>query len=128
MLTKGFKHELLEEHVAFVNGHIRSKRHRSALKLNSVSVSDAWTKGGSKDGVITTIHIKPREALFTPMKVARGPKDAKAVGSIGRFEDGEKIVVRDDWKISKDPHRRLRGAWTGSTTFLTQTLEVTTCS
>ena len=33
ILTKGLKRELLEEHMAFVNGHIRSKRDRSALKL-----------------------------------------------------------------------------------------------
>ena len=121
MLTKGLKRELLEEHVAFVNGHIRSKRGRPALKLNSMSVSDVWAKGGSKDGVITRIHLKPREALFTPMKVARDPKDAKAVGSlrktIGKFEDGENIAVRDDWETSKDPHRRLRGACTGRTHF-----------
>ena len=130
MLTKGLRRELLDEHVAFVNGHIRSKRDRSALKLHSVGVSDAWAKGGYKDGVIPRIHPKPRETLFTPMKVAGGPRDAKTVGStrltIGQFEDGEKIVVRDDLKIPKDPHRMLRGACTGSTIFLTQTSEVTT--
>ena len=71
MLTKGIKRELLEEHVAFVNGHIRSKRDRSALKLNSVSVSDALAKGESKDGVITRIHLKPREALFKAHKMQR---------------------------------------------------------
>ena len=91
MLTKGLERELLEEHVAFVNGHIRSKRDRSALKLNSMSVSDAWAKGGSRGGVITRIHLKPSEALFTPIKVARGPIDAKEFGSlrltIGQFED-----------------------------------------
>ena len=45
MLIKGLRHELLDEHVAFVNGHIRCKRDRSALKLNSVGVSDALVKG-----------------------------------------------------------------------------------
>ena len=76
-----------------------------------MSVSDAVAKGGSTNGVITRIHFKPREELFNQMKVARGPKDAKVVGSlrltICQFEDGETIVVRDDWKSSKDPHRRL---------------------
>ena len=48
MLTKGLRRELLEEHVAFVNGHIRGKREKSALKLNSVGVSDMWTKGDTR--------------------------------------------------------------------------------
>ena len=116
--------------MAFVNGHIRSKRDRSALKLNSVGVSDVWKKGGYKDGVITRIHIKPSVVLFMLMKVAGGPKDAKVVGTtrltIGQFEDGERLMVRDNWKTSKEPHRRLRGAWTGSITFLTHTPEVIT--
>ena len=45
MLTKSLKRELLEEHVAFVNGHIRSKRDQSAYKLNSIvpkGPNDAW--------------------------------------------------------------------------------------
>ena len=75
------RRELLEEHMAFVIGHIRRKRGRSALKLISVGVSDACAKGGNKDGAIMRIHFKPREALFTPMKAAGGPRDAKAVGT-----------------------------------------------
>ena len=47
------------------------------------------------------------------MTVARGPKDAKAVGSIrltiGQFDDGEKFVVQYNWKISKDTHTHIEG-------------------
>ena len=45
MLTKSLKRELLEEHVAFVNGHIRNKRDQSAYKLNSIvpkGPKDEW--------------------------------------------------------------------------------------
>ena len=45
-------------------------------------------------------HLKPRETLFTQMKVAGGPKDAKAVWttrlSIGQFEDGERFMLRNN--------------------------------
>ena len=83
MLTKGLRRELLNEHVAFVNGHIRGKRDRSALRLNSVGVSDAWAKGGNKDGAITRIHFKPRETLFTPMKVAGAQEMQRPLGAQG---------------------------------------------
>ena len=57
--------------------------------------------------MITRIHLKPREALFTVMKVARGPKDAKAVGSIrltiGQFDDGEICLVLKQFEDFKGP-------------------------
>ena len=74
MLTTGLRRELLDEHLAFVNGHIRGKRDRSAFKLNGA-------KGRYINGAITRISFKPRETLFTPMKVAGSPKDVRAVGT-----------------------------------------------
>ena len=107
MLTKGLLCELLDEHVAFVNGYIPGKRDRSAFKLNAVRSSDAWAKGRYTNGAITRIHFKLRETLFMPMRMAGGPKDARAVGTtrltVGQFEDGERVVVRDNWKASKEP-------------------------
>ena len=50
MLTKGLRRELLDEHVAFVNGHIRGKGDQSALTLNAVGASDAWAKGRYTNG------------------------------------------------------------------------------
>ena len=60
--------------------------------------------------MIARIHIKPRRALFAAMKVAGGPRDAKVVGTtrltICQFEDGEKFVVRDNLKTSRELHGR----------------------
>ena len=120
MLTKGLKRELLDEHVSFVGGHVCGSRDKSALTLNAVGQSDKWEL--RNDAVLVRAHAKPRECLFTPMKVAGGPKVGNKIGrtrvTFGQFEDGEKFTMRDDWKKSDEPHRRLRSAWTGYTVFL----------
>ena len=98
MLTMGLRRELLDEHAAFVNCHIRGKRDRSALKLNSVGASDAWAKGRCMNGAISRIHFKPREMVFTLMKVAGRPKRRTGLGD----------YEVDDWSVQR--RRQVRGS------------------
>ena len=55
-------------------------------------------------------HSKPRETLFTPMKVAGGPLAADQAQSsritVGKLIDGQDFVLVDNWKTSAEPHRR----------------------
>ena len=120
MLTKALKRETINKHVKFVHGYICTSRASSALSINCVNRSDHWqTKSGK---TIVRIHAKPRDCLFTPMKVAGGPMQSQMLEglrlTIGQFKDGENFVVEDDWKNSSDPHRRLKQPWTGCTVFV----------
>ena len=77
MLTKGLRRELLDEHVAFVNGHIRGKRDRSALRLNSVGVSDAWAKRRKQRWRDHTDSSQARGNFVHTNESGRGPKRCK---------------------------------------------------
>ena len=65
MLTKSLKRELLEEHVAFVNSHIRSKRDHSALKHNILrssrptGPSDAWANRAASGWIRNNWNVNP---------------------------------------------------------------------
>ena len=80
---------------------------------------------GDDAEVIERRHCKPRFALFTPMKVARGPKSATAVGrwrvTIGELANGQDFVKIYDWKAAAEPHQLLGQLWTGIS-FFTETL------
>ena len=122
MLTKGLKREPLNEHVKNVGGYTTSVKARSALSLGTVQHSDSWD---TEDGrLFVRRHDKMRECLFTPMKVAGGPKAAEELQgyrcTIGRYKSGQIFKIVDDWKLSKTPHQRLQEAWSGHTIFVVQ--------
>ena len=80
---------------------------------------------GDDAEVIERRHCKPRVALFTRMKVAKGVKNATAVGrwrvTIGELANGQDFVKIDDWKAAAEPHQLLGQPWTGIT-FFTESL------
>ena len=67
-------------------------------------------------------HRKPRFALFTPMKVARGPKTTAAVGqwrvTVGELANGQEFFNVDNWKAAAEPHELMGQPWTGITYFV----------
>ena len=69
----------------------------------------------------TRHHTQSRNTLFTPSKIAHGPKDMdKLLGirvTIGKFKDGEQFFHIDDWKDDEVAHQKLRQEWTGTTVF-----------
>ena len=60
--------------------------------------------------------------MLTPMEVAKGPKNAAAVGglrvTIGEFANGPSFCRIDAWKTIAEPHERLSQPWTGNTYFV----------
>ena len=54
------------------------------------------------------------------MKVAKGPTDSHEVGNIrvtsGRTVSGKDFIIRDMWKESVNPHRKVE-AFVGETVF-----------
>ena len=67
------------------------------------------------------MHLKPRNCLFTPLKIPGGPKFADGVGDLrvttGKYKSGKDFVKRDLWKTAQNPHRRIE-EFTGETVFL----------
>ena len=124
LLTKHLKAELIWRHLEALHCRRDAGRASTAPELHvvaSAAAADRWSPGVDW----TRLHSKPRLTLFTPMKVANGPDSAAAVGNVrvttGRFADGREFQVRDLWKTSSCPHRRLRAPWTGETSFVHKT-------
>ena len=70
-------------------------------------------------------HGVPRQDLFSPGEADRGPKDLEALWNVRRTEgimkDGRKFSITDDWGKATEQARRMRQAWTGTTTFICRT-------
>ena len=120
MLTKGLKHALLSDHIRFVNGYATAARASSALSINTIGLCDRWELRDGQMWVRT--HYKQRHCIFTPLKVAGGPKTATQLNevrlTIGKYNNGEDLVTQDNWKVSAEPHRRLGQELTGYTIFI----------
>ena len=84
------------------------------------SLSDIWIERGGCT-VWERKHLKARQALFTPMKVAGGPSVSTCVGkyrvTIGLDEHLNNFYAVDLWKDLKDPHARCV-KFTGRTVFV----------
>ena len=90
MLTKGIKREAMDEHIRFTGGRMCHTIAKSFLFINAVRPSDKWEVRGQK--TILRVHKAPREYMFTPMNVAKGPKIVAAVGYL-RVTIGENLQM-----------------------------------
>ena len=92
----------------------------SSGRQESRSLSDIWIERGACT-VWERKHLKARQALFTPMKVAGGPSDSTCVGkyrvTVGLDEHSNNVYAVDLWKDLKDPHARCV-KFTGRTVFV----------
>ena len=81
--------------------------------INQLMKEEAWLR----------CHRKPRQSMFTPMKVAGGPKNACQVGGmrisiLREVSTSDWHMIVDDWKTSVEPHCRVPLSQ-GYTAFLT---------
>ena len=94
---------------------------------DKVETGDRWHSRGA-GGLWVREHRTPREALFTPCKVARGPAHPDLLSQVrvtrGRFIDGGTFVIEDFWNSSA-AHSLLSGRWVGTTTFMKEQGELT---
>ena len=82
LVTKGVKKELLDEHLKTMQGYTSTPRADSALSISTVGVSDWWEmKGDEGTQLWIRRHAKWRESLFTPTKVAGGPRSIQIAWS-----------------------------------------------
>ena len=70
--------------------------------------------------------MNSRTAMFTPHKVALGPKSGEAVGNVriivGNFMDGSEFLKIEEWKHLADAHHRTDRPWIGATIFAEMSL------
>ena len=92
---------------------------RSKPSGAATDTGDRWESRGA-NGVWVREHRTPREALFTPCKVARGPAHPDRFAQVrvtrGCFVNGGIFTIEDSWR-SGSAHALLSGPWTGTTTF-----------
>ena len=120
LLTKSLKPETMLRHMEALGIEVEAGRAATALKIQAVERRDSWARKGRE--VWQRQHDKPRTSLFTPMKVAGGPRNGGDIGgwriTAGRCTDGKEFVFKDEWKILENPHQLLSKPWTGTTTFV----------
>ena len=91
LITKHLRAEVANAHLDTLRFYVATGRAASAPALPACSRSEGdecWRPRGRAE-VLERERRKPRFALFTPMKVARGPKTAAAVGGQWRVTIGE---------------------------------------
>ena len=67
------------------------------------------------------LHATPRQSMFTPFKIPRGPgrntKLSQTRITEGVDERGVQFKIIDDWTVPSHAHRLLESAWIGTTGF-----------
>ena len=97
------------------------QRLREVGSTDSSGEADKWTPASKPDG-LARLHRKARRAMFTPMKVAKGPVNALAVGdlrvTVGEFVGGGSFCKVEEWKTMREPHEQMPKPWRGATYFV----------
>ena len=70
------------------------------------------------------MHTKPRKALFTPLKIPKGPSSVEKLSVVrfikGVMKSGKVFEFHDNWQDGKNAHRVLDEPWVGCTTFVVE--------
>ena len=114
----------MAKHLATLNFYFDAKYSAKDLRIGRVS-ADRWgpmlAKENNNGRMWIRHHTTPRRALFTPYKVAKGPKRDEMVGAIrvtvGNYVDGEEFVRVEGWNELREPHELLEKMWIGVTMF-----------
>ena len=129
MLTKHVPAADVHRHMETLSMKVRNDRADIAPKLDRINDTtrddddhgdgDGWQKHGE---CLVRVHAKPRQALFTPLRVAGSPP-AKALTAVriteGVFCDNNEAFARtDNWTSRSAAHLDLGRRWTGSTRFI----------
>ena len=123
MMTKNLAISDIVRHCEALGVTMQNNRADSAPQLATFAAeecrADYWEEFGAE---WHRLHIKPRETLFTPLRV-NGAPPAKALTACrvteGRFlDDGTAFRIVDHWTARATAHRSLGRQWIGKTTFM----------
>ena len=110
----------MTRHLDTLECSVMFDRAEAAPQLQALaSETDGWVKDGYQ---LTRQHRRPRDELFTPMRVEGSPP-ARALGDTritrGVFlKNNEAREVIDSWKARGTAHRSMGQRWIGTTTFI----------
>ena len=124
LMTKSVPADLAAKHLVKLGFLVVSGRSDKASRLQActkrelVNSSDYWLK---RDDQWIRAHVKPRMAMFTPMKVAGGPTSRDLIGKYRHtfgVEDGYAESYRiQEWNNKANPNERVLRGFTGVTLF-----------
>ena len=132
LLTKHLVGPILNKHVAAMGLVFQEGRAEKAALLHALYqqrgrsidalATDKWSERGEKEQWVR-VHRVPREELFTPYRVPRGPGKKTRLKStrrtIGVDEFGKEFDFIDDWTEENRAHKMMSSRWTGITLFAT---------
>ena len=142
LMTKHLAVETIKRHTARMHLEFRDGRAKKAVELQAVDYAkegmlalrdryterqggDSWLSRGANQRWVRQ-HGAPRRSLFTPCRVARGPRHADALSGRRCTEgidwSGKRFKIVDDWRAPGRAHLVLAQPWTGVTTFETRDL------
>ena len=140
LMTKHLTYGTIERHVKALQLEFRAGRSEAAAQLHhlrrkqrqeefdkSTSIlnirdkkADRWGQRG-ESGVWMRLHATPRQSMFTPFKIPRGPgrstKLSRTRITEGVDERGVQFKIVDDWTKPSESHRLMPSVWTGRTSF-----------
>lgn len=119
------------EEVKYVHGKMAGEHHVSAEKKVKINEDEngqkvePQTKRNPKDcWEVTDAHLirhhhKVRKGLFSPTGMNDVPVKMERLSGVRKteitYQDGEVETVEDNYQISKHPHEKKKGLWTGRT-------------
>ena len=125
LMTKNMTQSKTDQLVDMMGLVFRAGRSDTAAKLYSTSErgddvggGDLWVSRGS-NGSWARLHKVERSSLFAPNDAYKGPRKVASIRrTSGRYADGEKFCIVDDWSNEASRHTILSKPWKGMTEFL----------
>ena len=118
LLTKHLPYTEMAKHVESLSFELSITRAGIAPRLHGSE--DQWEY--KEDGKLVMHHVRPRQCLFTPIRVKGAPPARSLTGTritTGRYCDtGEVFTRRDNWSARSTAHHDMRRPWVGKTAFL----------
>jgi len=128
LMTKNMTHGKIDQLIEMMDLAFRAGRSDTAAKLyttgergDDVGGGDLWISRGDK-GSWTRLHKEDRVSLFAPNDAKKGPQDSCRMAPIrrtsGKYMNGERFCIIDEWDDEKSRHKSLSRPWRGTTEFL----------
>ena len=113
LMRKHLRTEVANAHLETLRFYVSAGRAASSpalLACNQGGGDDRWTQRGRAD-VLETQQRKPRFALLTEMKVAKGRKTETAVGqwrvTVAELANCQEFLRVDNGKVAAEPHEMI---------------------
>ncbi len=122
LLTKHLHYAEMTKHVQSLSFELSMTRAGIAPRLHDGEDRWEYREGGQ----VVMHHVRPRQCLFTPIRVGGAPPARSLTGTritTGRYCDtGDVFTRRDNWTAGATAHLSMSKPWVGKTAFLLRSL------